>query len=199
MQPSSPALQVLYALALVPVGFLADKADRPRLLAGGLFLWSLLTMVASKAPRCCCLSPMHELSLAPPHHLSNLLQEGRQMSLRLSTSRPTGQSAGEQLWGAAGNACAVCGGAGDTEPHLLQPHTRALPQGPHDRHGCLQLRHLLWPRALLCRRHRGRAPRHGHRQRRHWRHHGVQNPLQTAQLLMFIEQRRFPVTIRLYF
>ena len=41
--------QVLYALALVPVGFLADKADRPRLLAGGLVVWSVLTMVASKA------------------------------------------------------------------------------------------------------------------------------------------------------
>jgi len=40
---------VLYALALVPVGFLADRADRPRLLAGGLTAWSLLTMAASKA------------------------------------------------------------------------------------------------------------------------------------------------------
>ncbi|KAK9839611.1 hypothetical protein WJX81_000780 [Elliptochloris bilobata] len=39
---------VLYALALVPVGFLADRADRPRLLAGGLMAWSLLTMAASK-------------------------------------------------------------------------------------------------------------------------------------------------------
>lgn len=42
-------LQVLYALALVPVGFLADRADRPRLLSGGLAAWSLLTMAASKA------------------------------------------------------------------------------------------------------------------------------------------------------
>ena len=41
--------QVLYALALVPVGFLADRADRPRLLSGGLAAWSLLTMAASKA------------------------------------------------------------------------------------------------------------------------------------------------------
>ena len=40
--------QVLYALALVPVGFLADRADRPRLLSGGLAAWSLLTMAASK-------------------------------------------------------------------------------------------------------------------------------------------------------
>lgn len=43
--------QVLYALALVPVGFLADRADRPRLLSGGLAAWSLLTMAASKARR----------------------------------------------------------------------------------------------------------------------------------------------------
>jgi len=42
---------VLYALALVPVGALADRADRPRLLAGGLAAWSLLTMAASKARR----------------------------------------------------------------------------------------------------------------------------------------------------
>lgn len=56
------SLQVLYALALVPVGFLADKADRPRLLSGGLLIWSALTMVASKVisfscvaalPNCC--------------------------------------------------------------------------------------------------------------------------------------------------
>ena len=40
---------MLYALALVPVGFLADRADRPRLLSGGLAAWSLLTMAASKA------------------------------------------------------------------------------------------------------------------------------------------------------
>ena len=39
---------MLYAIALIPAGFLADKADRPRLLAAGLALWSLLTMAASK-------------------------------------------------------------------------------------------------------------------------------------------------------
>ncbi|KAK9811000.1 hypothetical protein WJX73_004887 [Symbiochloris irregularis] len=39
---------VLYALALIPVGFLADKVDRPRLLSGGLATWSVLTMAASK-------------------------------------------------------------------------------------------------------------------------------------------------------
>lgn len=42
------SLQVLYALALVPVGLLADRVDRPRLLAGGIFLWSVLTMAASR-------------------------------------------------------------------------------------------------------------------------------------------------------
>ena len=41
-------VQVLYAVALIPVGFLADKVDRPRLLSGGLATWSLLTMAASK-------------------------------------------------------------------------------------------------------------------------------------------------------
>lgn len=41
-------MQILYAIALVPVGFLADKADRPRLLAAGLAAWSVLTVVASK-------------------------------------------------------------------------------------------------------------------------------------------------------
>ena len=41
-------LQVLYAVALVPAGFLADRTDRPRMLAGGLGVWSLLTMAASK-------------------------------------------------------------------------------------------------------------------------------------------------------
>ena len=41
-------MQVLYAVALVPAGFLADRTDRPRLLAGGLAVWSLLTMAASK-------------------------------------------------------------------------------------------------------------------------------------------------------
>ncbi|GAB4820526.1 hypothetical protein N2152v2_007572 [Parachlorella kessleri] len=40
---------VLYALALVPVGLLADRVDRPRLLSIGIVLWSLLTMLASQA------------------------------------------------------------------------------------------------------------------------------------------------------
>lgn len=39
----------LYALALVPVGYLADRVDRPKLLAGGLAVWSALTSVASQA------------------------------------------------------------------------------------------------------------------------------------------------------
>lgn len=39
---------MLYALALVPVGLLADRTDRPRLLAGGIALWSVLTMAASE-------------------------------------------------------------------------------------------------------------------------------------------------------
>lgn len=39
----------LYALALVPVGLLADKVDRPKLLAVGLGLWSLLSIVSSGA------------------------------------------------------------------------------------------------------------------------------------------------------
>lgn len=41
-------VQVLYALALIPVGFMADKADRPRFLAAGLTAWSILTVLASK-------------------------------------------------------------------------------------------------------------------------------------------------------
>lgn len=40
--------QVLYAAALIPVGLLADRVNRPRLLAGGLVMWSLLTMTGSK-------------------------------------------------------------------------------------------------------------------------------------------------------
>lgn len=40
---------VLYALALIPVGLLADRADRPRMLAGGAVLWSLATIAASRA------------------------------------------------------------------------------------------------------------------------------------------------------
>lgn len=39
----------LYALALVPVGLLADKVDRPKLLAVGLGLWSMLSIVSSSA------------------------------------------------------------------------------------------------------------------------------------------------------
>jgi MFS family permease len=39
----------LYALALVPVGLLADKVDRPKLLAVGLALWSTLSIVSSGA------------------------------------------------------------------------------------------------------------------------------------------------------
>ena len=40
---------VLYALALVPMGLLADRVDRPRLLSIGIALWSVLTMAASNA------------------------------------------------------------------------------------------------------------------------------------------------------
>jgi MFS family permease len=46
------APQVLYAAALVPVGLLADKADRPRLLAAGIAAWSVLTMAASQVHNC---------------------------------------------------------------------------------------------------------------------------------------------------
>ena len=42
-------MQVLYAVALIPIGLLADRVHRPRLLAGGLVGWSLLTMTGSKA------------------------------------------------------------------------------------------------------------------------------------------------------
>lgn len=41
-------LQLLYAAALIPIGLLADRVNRPRLLAGGLVMWSLLTMTGSK-------------------------------------------------------------------------------------------------------------------------------------------------------
>lgn len=41
-------VQVLYAITLIPAGLLADRVDRPRLLAGGLAAWSILTMVAAK-------------------------------------------------------------------------------------------------------------------------------------------------------
>jgi len=40
---------LLYAVALVPVGVLADRADRPRLLAAGAALWSMATLAASRA------------------------------------------------------------------------------------------------------------------------------------------------------
>lgn len=40
---------VLYALALVPMGLLADRVDRPRLLSLGIALWSGLTIAASSA------------------------------------------------------------------------------------------------------------------------------------------------------
>lgn len=39
---------MLYAAALIPIGLLADRVNRPRLLAGGLVFWSLLTMTGSK-------------------------------------------------------------------------------------------------------------------------------------------------------
>jgi MFS family permease len=39
----------LYALALVPVGLLADRVARPKLLAVGLALWSTLSIVSSSA------------------------------------------------------------------------------------------------------------------------------------------------------
>jgi MFS family permease len=40
---------VLYALALVPMGLLADRVDRPRLLAVGIALWSGLTVAAASS------------------------------------------------------------------------------------------------------------------------------------------------------
>lgn len=40
---------VLYALTLVPMGLLADRVDRPRLLSAGIAAWSILTVVASRA------------------------------------------------------------------------------------------------------------------------------------------------------
>lgn len=65
-----PPMQVLYALALIPVGFLADKVDRPRLLSGGLATWSLLTMAASKVG---CSSSAHvEVLIRIMHHLRNV-------------------------------------------------------------------------------------------------------------------------------
>ena len=40
---------ILYAVALVPMGLLADRVDRPRLLSAGIFGWSMLTVAASSA------------------------------------------------------------------------------------------------------------------------------------------------------
>ncbi len=40
---------ILYAVALVPMGLLADRVDRPRMLSIGMFGWSFLTIVASKS------------------------------------------------------------------------------------------------------------------------------------------------------
>ena len=59
----APAPQVLYAAALVPVGLLADKADRPRLLAAGITAWSVLTMAASQVHR-----PSVHVVWRPRHH-----------------------------------------------------------------------------------------------------------------------------------
>lgn len=41
----------LYAVALVPIGLLADRVSRPKLLAAGLALWSILTCTASTCRR----------------------------------------------------------------------------------------------------------------------------------------------------
>ncbi len=40
---------ILYAVALVPMGLLADRVDRPRMLSIGMFAWSALTIIASKS------------------------------------------------------------------------------------------------------------------------------------------------------
>lgn len=40
---------ILYAIALVPMGLLADRVDRPRMLSAGIFAWSMLTLAASKS------------------------------------------------------------------------------------------------------------------------------------------------------
>lgn len=50
---------MLYAAALVPVGLLADKADRPRLLAAGIAAWSVLTMAASQVGWGCCVARIY--------------------------------------------------------------------------------------------------------------------------------------------
>lgn len=40
---------ILYGLVLVPMGMVADFTNRPRLLAGGIALWSILNMAASQS------------------------------------------------------------------------------------------------------------------------------------------------------
>ena len=40
---------ILYAVALVPMGLLADRVDRPRMLSVGILGWSMLTLAASKS------------------------------------------------------------------------------------------------------------------------------------------------------
>lgn len=40
---------ILYAIALVPMGLLADRVDRPRMLSAGILGWSMLTLAASKS------------------------------------------------------------------------------------------------------------------------------------------------------
>ncbi|CAD7704215.1 unnamed protein product [Ostreobium quekettii] len=39
---------ILYALSLIPMGYLADQVNRPKLLAGGITLWSALTSLSSR-------------------------------------------------------------------------------------------------------------------------------------------------------
>ena len=70
-------VQVLYAAALVPVGLLADRADRPRLLAAGIAAWSLLTMAASQAP------PRHSHPSTTPTMRRSSLHHSTCMALRL--------------------------------------------------------------------------------------------------------------------
>lgn len=44
-----PAFAVFYALAGLPLGWLADRVHRGRLIAGGIFLWSLMTAASAFA------------------------------------------------------------------------------------------------------------------------------------------------------
>eukprot|EP00803_Ostreobium_quekettii_P011567 evm.model.scf_130EXC.10 EVM.evm.TU.scf_130EXC.10 scf_130EXC:121141-123399(+) len=39
---------ILYAVSLIPMGYLADQVNRPRLLGGGITLWSALTSLSSR-------------------------------------------------------------------------------------------------------------------------------------------------------